>query len=187
MTDRNSDTAIRAMIEHGLRPDSDCNEAALAENARALMEENDRLRANLDEAAKAHAADHEDIGKAKAALRRICRMVGGQCTDDVSLAFLLHVPDEVEVFRAELAAARARIAALEAALTWRPIAEAPKVACEPLIVWLPADDQYVGNPPKFTNAEWDEHSSCWLDDESHEVHPTHYMPAPEPPKEAQPK
>jgi hypothetical protein len=39
MTDRNSDAAIKAMIEHGLRPDADLNEQCLAENARALLEE----------------------------------------------------------------------------------------------------------------------------------------------------
>lgn len=46
MSDRNSDAAIRAMIEHGLREDADVNEQCLAENARALLEELEQMRAN---------------------------------------------------------------------------------------------------------------------------------------------
>lgn len=72
MSDRSSETAIKAMIEHGLRPDADVNEQCLAENARALMQEldeaianNNRLRANLDNVSRVHAADLEALAEAK--------------------------------------------------------------------------------------------------------------------------
>lgn len=84
--------------------------------------------------------------------------------------------------RAELAAARARIAELEGALTWRPIAEAPKDGR-----WVAASN--VNRGPYWYKAYWSREAGLgWLDQDGEMVEPTHFydVPAPEPPKEAQP-
>lgn len=72
-TSRNSIAAIKAMIEHGLRPDADVNEQCLAENARALIEENKCLFGNLKASAEAHAADFAALGEAKKRIAQLER------------------------------------------------------------------------------------------------------------------
>ena len=42
-------------------------------------------------------SSNDDCKRLKAALREICRTVGGACTDDVSVDFLCQVPAEVKL------------------------------------------------------------------------------------------
>lgn len=96
------------------------------------------------------------------------------------------------VLKAEARQALARIAELEAALTWRPIAEAPRVYRELAVLWVSWED--AENPDKWVKGFWDPvrkwrgTTGHWVSEEDGEViFPTHFLPAPEPPKEEQPK
>jgi hypothetical protein len=70
-SDRMSTAAIKAMIEHGMRREAHINEQCLAENARALIEENERLRANQRASAEALAKAYEEIARLKSPVWRL--------------------------------------------------------------------------------------------------------------------
>ena len=60
---------------------------------------------------------------------------------------------------------------------WQPIETTPKDGAEALLAYEPHDEQR----PRFVVVKWFPDLGAWLDCETYEVEPTHWMPLPSPP------
>jgi len=76
-----------------------------------------------------------------------------------------------------IAKLEAENAELRAATQWRPIEEAPRHG-----PWMPV---WTGYPRGWAKGHWSVFAEAWTDEDGEEICPTHFMPAPAPPKEAE--